>query len=191
MEIDEALQNKRKRLYDETSSELEEETSTTNTSNSLSSTNSQSSTNTSNSQRGTQKSNGHYKATYYYCNMSWSRGKLAKLEAHLANKCDHCPNDISQYWREKLAEKPQIISENQKSSVVDQFDQKILKGWIMVGIPFDVIENPFIQDMFKALQLAYNLPSRSILSDRLLNEELARVNKAIDNDLDKADHLTL
>ncbi|RIB20189.1 hypothetical protein C2G38_2179913 [Gigaspora rosea] len=142
--IDEALQNKRERLYDETSSKSEEETSTTNTSNSLSSTNSRSSTNTSNSQsstntsnsqsltntsnlqsstnknkkrtkhfhevwdyfrRGTQKSNGHYEATCYYCNMSWSRGKPAKLEAHLANECDHCPNDIARYWREKLAEK--------------------------------------------------------------------------------------
>ncbi|CAG8822783.1 44066_t:CDS:1, partial [Gigaspora margarita] len=61
----------------------------------------------------------------------------------------------------------------------------------MAGIPFDVIKNPFIQDMFKALQPVYNPPSRSILSDRLLDEELARVNRAIDNDLDKADHLTL
>ncbi|CAG8822782.1 44065_t:CDS:2 [Gigaspora margarita] len=128
MEIDEALQNKR-------DSKSEEETSTTNISNSLSSTNSQSSTNTSKSQsstntsnlqsstnknkkrtkqfhevwdyfrRGLQKSNGHYEAICYYCNMSWSRGKPAKLEAHLANECDHCPNDISRYWREKLAEK--------------------------------------------------------------------------------------
>ncbi|CAG8790889.1 3069_t:CDS:1 [Gigaspora margarita] len=135
MKIDKALQNKRERLYDKTSSKSEEETSTTNTSNSLSSTNSRSSTNTFNSQsstntsnlqsstnknkkrtkhfyevwdyfrRGSQKSNGYYKATCYYCNMSWLRGKPAKLEAHLANKYDHCPNDISQYWREKLAEK--------------------------------------------------------------------------------------
>ena len=50
-------------------------------------------------------------------------------------------------------------------AVVDQLDQKILKGWIMAEIPFDVIENLFIQDMFKALPPAYKPPSRSILSD--------------------------
>ena len=61
----------------------------------------------------------------------------------------------------------------------------------MAGIPFDVIDNPFIQDIFKEFNPAYNPPSRTTLSDWLLDEELAWVNKGIDNDLDKADHLTL
>ncbi|RIB03883.1 hypothetical protein C2G38_2223847 [Gigaspora rosea] len=192
MEIDEALQNKREQLYNETSSESEEETSTTNTSNSLSSTNSQSSTNTSNSQSSTNTSN-----------LQSSTNKNKKRTRHFHErkvskiKSTFSPNDISQYWREKLAEitsnyirKPKnpvllnpilqtlitshfMFDRPLPKAVVDQLDQKILKGWIMAGIPFDVIENPFIQDMFKVLQPAYNPPSRSILSDRLLDEELA------------------
>ena len=70
-------------------------------------------------------------------------------------------------------------------------DQKIIKAWIMAGVPFDVINNPFIRDIFKEFNPAYNPPSRTTLSNRLLNEELAQVNKAINNDLNKTDHLML
>ncbi|CAG8569369.1 11310_t:CDS:2, partial [Ambispora leptoticha] len=45
--------------------------------------------------------------------------------------------------------------------------------WIMARISFSVIENPFIQDMFKEFQPGYHLPSRNILLGRLLDEELA------------------
>ncbi|CAG8638639.1 11346_t:CDS:2 [Dentiscutata erythropus] len=89
------MKKKRERLSNETSSESKEEPSTTNTSNSQPSTNLQSLTDISNSLRKVQKSNRYYEATCYYCNTSWSRGKLAKLEAHLANEYNSCPNDIS------------------------------------------------------------------------------------------------
>ncbi|CAG8840769.1 19662_t:CDS:1, partial [Gigaspora margarita] len=29
-------------------------------------------------------------------------------------------------------------------ATINRFDQKITKAWIIAGIPFDVIENPFI-----------------------------------------------
>ncbi|CAG8685342.1 1069_t:CDS:1, partial [Cetraspora pellucida] len=47
--------------------------------------------------KGTEKSHGHYEATCYYCvpKKSWSKGKPAKLEAHLANDCPNCPDNIS------------------------------------------------------------------------------------------------
>ncbi|CAG8670815.1 24224_t:CDS:2, partial [Gigaspora margarita] len=111
--------------------------------------------------KGTEKNNGHYEATCSYCMKKWARGKLAQLEAYLSNDCISCPEDISRYWREKL------------------------------GIPFDVIDNPFIRDMLTELNPAYSPPSRTTLSDQLFDEELAQVNKAVDDDLEKADHLTL
>ncbi|CAG8853697.1 34198_t:CDS:2, partial [Gigaspora margarita] len=143
------------------------------------------------------------------------RGKPAKLEAHLANECSKCPDEISRYWKEKLANKTSNYARQSKNpvlptsisqtaitthfmsdrplpkSLIDRLDQKILKAWVMARVPFEVIENPFIQDMFKEFQPAYNLPSISTLSNQLLDEELARINRAIDNDLDNADHLTL
>ncbi|CAG8853153.1 44518_t:CDS:1, partial [Gigaspora margarita] len=67
----------------------------------------------------------------------------------------------------------------------------ITKAWIMAGILFDVIENLFIIDMFKEILPAYNPPSRVTLSGRLLDEEVAQINCAINKEIDKADHLTL
>ena len=61
----------------------------------------------------------------------------------------------------------------------------------MAEVPFDVINNSFIWDMFKEFNSAYNSLSRTTLSNWLLNKKLAQVNKVINNNLDKADHLTL
>jgi len=61
----------------------------------------------------------------------------------------------------------------------------------MAGIPFEVIENPFILDLFKDLNPGYTPPSRFTLSGRLLDKEVARINNKIKNELEVADGLTL
>ncbi|CAG8754365.1 17720_t:CDS:2 [Rhizophagus irregularis] len=145
-------------------------------------------------ERGAQKNNGHYEAICFYCKSKWSRGKPQKMEVHLANECIQCPEEISRYWREIIASRQTTYTRNnQKSlpslrppnstqsqitdhyksdqslpkSVVDRLDKKVLKAWIMAGIPFNVIENPFVIDLFKDL------------------------NPAIDRDLEQSEHLTL
>ena len=61
----------------------------------------------------------------------------------------------------------------------------------MTGIPFEVIENPFIMDLFKDLNPEYIPPSRFTLSGRLLDKEVARINNKINDELEVADGLTL
>jgi len=61
----------------------------------------------------------------------------------------------------------------------------------MAGIPFKVIENPFIVDLFKDLNPGYIPPSHITLSDRLLRDEITRVNQKIESELKVADGLTL
>jgi hypothetical protein len=61
----------------------------------------------------------------------------------------------------------------------------------MSEIPFKVIENPFIIDLFKELNPEYISPSRTTLSERFLDQEVARVNLNIDKELTSADNLTL
>ncbi|GBC23318.2 ribonuclease H-like domain-containing protein [Rhizophagus irregularis DAOM 181602=DAOM 197198] len=120
--------------------------------------------------QGEELNPGHYKATCYHCKKEWSRGRPVALKAHLANECLACPEDISKYWRDKLAENT---------------------AWVMAGIPFEVVENPFVLDLFKNLNPAYIPPSRTTLSGRLLNEEISRVNKKVTSELEIADSLTL
>ncbi|GBB99039.1 hypothetical protein RclHR1_00340030 [Rhizophagus clarus] len=61
----------------------------------------------------------------------------------------------------------------------------------MGGIPFEVVENPFVIDLFRELNPSYVPPSRTTLSERLLSEEAARVQNEINNDLENAENLTL
>ena len=46
-------------------------------------------------------------------------------------------------------------------------------------------------DFLKELNLGYAPPSRTTLSERFLDEEVARVNKYIDQELENAENLTL
>src|ERR1051325_4585138 len=142
---------------------------------------------------------GHYKATCYHCDKIWPRGKPSTLKAHLANECPDVPEDISQYWHDKLAKND--INNYTRSPHLQQFqplplqisiriDQSLLKAWVMGGIPFEVVENPFVVDLYKELNPAYVLPSRTTLSERLLDEEIARVKNEINKDLEYAEHLT-
>ena len=166
--------------------------------------------------KGQEVNVGHYKAKCHYCKKEWIRGKPAALKAHLANECVPCPEDISEYWRDKFAENQinytRCSSQNlsiqtpQKqakitqhfgsgiplpSQVNDRIDRSLLKAWVMAGIPFKVIENPFIVDLFKDLNPGYIPPSRTTLSDRLLRDEITRVNQKIESELKVADGLTL
>ncbi|CAB4484208.1 unnamed protein product [Rhizophagus irregularis] len=75
--------------------------------------------------------------------------------------------------------------------ISSRIDCSLLKAWVMAGIPFEVIENPFILDLFKNLNPAYIPPSRTTLSGRCLDEEISHVNKKIESELEIADSLTL
>lgn len=169
--------------------------------------------------QGKEVNSGHYKVSCHYCKKGWARGKPAILKAHLANECLPCPEEISKYWREKLIESqvnytrrpstqnddipiqlpPKQVKITQHfgsdkplpSQVNDRIDQTLLKAWVMAGIPFEVIENPFIMDLFKDLNSGYIPPSRFTLSGRLLDKEVARINNKINDELEVADGLTL
>ena len=61
----------------------------------------------------------------------------------------------------------------------------------MAGIPFNVIENPFVLDLFKDLRPGYSPPSWTTLPECLIDEEYSRVNMVISHELEQYDHLTL
>ena len=162
-------------------------------------------------EKGTEINDGHRSAACYHCSKSWARGKPAKLKAHLANECIQCLEAISKFWRTKLAlekttyTRPPKASISQQQTILEHFvsdkelplaiveriNRSLLKAWVMSEIPFKVIENPFIIDLFKELNPEYISPSRTTLSERFLDQEVARVNLNIDKELTSADNLTL
>jgi hypothetical protein len=58
-------------------------------------------------------------------------------------------------------------------------------------VPFRVVESPFFIDLLKELNSAYNLPSRGVLTNRLLESELGYVNSRVSRELDSMDNLTI
>jgi hypothetical protein len=163
--------------------------------------------------RGEDQGNGHYSVKYYHCEFTRGRGKPSELKVHLANRCNDCPEDIKKYWRDKLAEQTTDYTRTPKNSelphtqptitqhfgssqplpvqINSRIDKSLTKAWIMTGIPFQVIENPFMVDFLKDLNSRYVPPSRTTLSGHLLDEEIARIDRHIDQDLENAKNLTL
>src|SRR5687767_430651 len=45
----------------------------------------------------------------------WVRGKPSTLKAHLANNCAPCPENISKYWQDKLANNNNNYTRNLKN----------------------------------------------------------------------------
>ena len=61
----------------------------------------------------------------------------------------------------------------------------------MCGIPFRVINNPFFVNALKTLNPNYNIPSREVLSGRLLDNEVAKVNNNVDEIIRFANDITI
>ncbi|CAG8456982.1 14349_t:CDS:2 [Cetraspora pellucida] len=144
--------------------------------------------------KGKSKGQGHYEARCRHCDSFWTRGRPHLMKAHLANYCEDCPNEISTYWQQRLANEvnnytrniSECSSEPLPRDINNQIDQSLLKAWVMARISFDVIENPFMKDFLKNLNSRYTPPLRTTLSERLLNEEIARV-MALESDDDMVD----
>ena len=142
--------------------------------------------------------------------------KTSGSKAHLANECSLYPENIKIYWCDKLAENENNYTCHQPlqnplktpltqakitqhfgsdaplpPQVNDCIDRSLLKVWIIAGIPFKVIENLFIMDLFRTLNPGYVPSCHNTLSGRLLNEEVTHVNKKIESELKAAGGLTL
>ena len=95
---------------------------------------------------------------------------------------------------ENMEVKININDEDNKKLSVEQIvliDYSMLKAFVMCGIPFQVIENPYFISMLKNIQSNYNLPSQERLSTNLLYEEVIQVKIKISNSLERVKNLTL
>ncbi|GBC52231.1 ribonuclease H-like domain-containing protein [Rhizophagus irregularis DAOM 181602=DAOM 197198] len=94
---------------------------------------------------------GKFAASCKYCNNTWSRSEVSKLEEHLLN---HCPDASAAVVRR-------------------------------------IVEHPFFINFIKELNARYNIPTREVLVNQLLERELAQVNFKVNSKLEKETNLTL
>lgn len=156
---------------------------------------------------------GHFGAKCKACNRQWNNAVVNKLQIHLAHECESISEDIKKVYSYIVAERDGVkesleitaFKANTQSSL-DSFwdkdealskerigiiDRSILKAFVVCGLPFRIIENPFFINMLKNIRSNYNPPSRNCLSTKLLLEEAVRVDIKINNVLEKSNNLTL
>lgn len=159
---------------------------------------------------------GHAKATCKFCGDSWYRGEKAILIGHIANHCKSAPPNIIREYLAKMNEivigvnkkrKPNSNQANKEGQTlltqsynkieklspgyISRLNRSLLKFFVCCGISFQVVENPFFVDLIKELNPSYSLPSRELLSGRFMEEELAKVNANVENELRNEKNLTL
>lgn len=162
--------------------------------------------------QGEEISPSHWKATCKYCMRNWNKGSPQELEIHLANDCP----SISPEFREiflnivvNKAENPKPkkrkidVQKNQtkisdfhestnlSQERVKEINRALVKAFVICGIPWHTIENPFFIEFLKTLRPAYEPPSRETLSGVLLSQEAAVVNLRIIKHLKNQSNLTL
>ncbi|CAG8561688.1 3703_t:CDS:2 [Dentiscutata erythropus] len=129
-------------------------------------------------------------------------GKLSKLEAHLALKCSYIDKHVRQTYLLRVAhynkanevESNILIASkkiNRQFTMSSFFPQKegsglsdgqinlinnaLIKAFVVCGIPFSVIENPFFIDLLQSLYPSYQPLSRRVLANKLLNQEHSKI----------------
>ncbi|CAB4473899.1 unnamed protein product [Rhizophagus irregularis] len=163
--------------------------------------------------RGESRGDGHWEGTCKYCKKFYPRAKPNALRAHLANNCKDIPEEWRRHFNYILinnlndvpTDKPltgeSVITQdwkkveklvaNQPEMDASLIDEAISLAFIMCGIPFRVINNPFFINALKILNPNYIAPSRKTLSGRLLDNEVAKVNNKIDEVLEFTNNLTI
>jgi hypothetical protein len=73
----------------------------------------------------------------------------------------------------------------------DQINKALAKMFVCCNLPFALIEHPFFVEFIKTLRTTYNLPSRWILSETLIIQEVSRISLKINRIINEESNLTI
>jgi hypothetical protein len=170
--------------------------------------------------QGAKVSEGHYEATCVYCDFFWRKGSPQDLEAHFANDCSEVPAETRQFFLNRLAAKAErnVTNLEQKTTKkrklnngqttqtkipefhessklsddrIHEINRACVKAFVVCGIAWHVIENPFFIEFLKTLRPGYVPPSKEVLSGKLLSQETAVVNTRVTDVLKNTTNLTI
>jgi hypothetical protein len=164
-------------------------------------------------EKGDQVSKGYYSATCSFCDQNWTNAKPSKLKKHLANDCtkidsdtkikvltlllndkaDSDEEDIGGSTSTIITKKKQTDDEKFPTSVDREIkiNKALVKLFVCCNLPFALIEHPFFHEFIKVLRASYTLPSRWILSNTYLTQEVARIDVKVSRIVDKEINLTI
>ena len=73
----------------------------------------------------------------------------------------------------------------------EAIDTVLIKAFVCCGLPWHLIEHPFIIELLKQLRPNYNPPDQKTIVETLLTQEILRVSVKCYKLLDNEDNLTL
>jgi hypothetical protein len=134
----------------------------------------------------------------------WSGGYPNKLKDHLANNCKQVPELVNLFYLgivfsrnfgNKLSHKKRKIQDySNQYKLTDWFESTnlpfskiafithaLVHAFICCEIPFSVIKNSFFIEFLHKIRLEYKSSIDELLSGRLLNEEIVRINENINS----------
>ena len=120
-----------------------------------------------------------------------------KAPIDLIRKCQSCFKTQTQPTKKRKHDRQTYLYDYHDSGKplpqewIDWINGALIKFFVCCRVPFWVIESPFFIELLKELNSAYNLPSRDILTNRLLKSELGYVNSKVSKELDSAENLTI
>jgi len=146
------------------------------------------------------------------CHIVWPKGSPQEIEVHLAFECQKVEPSVRDIFLQRLASKA-VNQDSTETNIYkkrkrddgttrqrkitefenteDQINHALVKAFVICGIPWHVIENPFFIEFLKTLRSSYQPPSRETLSGKFLAQEAAVVNQQVIKDLTTQQNLTL
>ncbi|CAG8621085.1 3309_t:CDS:2 [Cetraspora pellucida] len=118
-------------------------------------------------------SKGYYFAMCSFCDHYWVNAKLSKLKTHLAYKCQKVDSDTRIKVLVLLTNDESDNDMASTSTATNQINKILLKMIVCCNLPFALVEHSFFQEYTKALHATYSIPSHWVLSNTLLDQELA------------------
>ncbi|GBB92796.1 hypothetical protein RclHR1_20590003 [Rhizophagus clarus] len=83
--------------------------------------------------------------------------------------------------------------ENFPTSLVkeDQINKALAKMFVCCNLPFSLIEHPFFIEFIKILRTTYNFPSRWVLTETLIIQEVSRITLKVNRIIEEENNLTI
>ncbi|CAG8784847.1 534_t:CDS:2, partial [Dentiscutata erythropus] len=150
----------------------------------------------------TSKSNTSNRINSGGCILAPARDEWLKLEAHFALQCPYVEDHIQQSYLLRVAshnneeespenltksKKPRLDKQNNLSRFfllkskdlseerINSINILLLKAFIVCGISFSIVENPFFIDLLQNLCSSYQPLLREVLAGCLLDQEYVKV----------------
>jgi len=166
-------------------------------------------------EQGDEIDKGHYVATCLACKQIFRPGKTPAMEKHIMNNCLNVDRSIREAviymveardtreissgtnTKRQNRESDQATLENfyENSDLSkerkEDIDTALIKAFVCCGLPWHLVEHPFIIELFKLLRSNYSLPDRKTLADNMLTQEILRVNVRLYRMLENESNLTL